>query len=277
MSPPVTYPSREVYAQPPVVLVACEVRFTDSPRLRQQETLDAVAIAVDRRFPLSAPLGGVSLVSAGPGAAPQLAQRQGVVLRNPESTEALTLTPASVSYETTDYRGFDAVREVMTGACRTLTDHDVRPAITRVGLRYIDEIRPADPPVDLRGWSTWVDPALLRPLSVGADRPATRGIQGAAVFDLDRGWLNFRYAAFTQGATTIPGHLRRRPFTPGPFFALDFDGFAEFGADPAVLLDPAVVADLLTHFHTATGTAFQRSITNDARALFRGNTPTPGP
>lgn len=270
-----TYPNRETYAHAPVVLVACEVRFTDAPRMRQQETLDAVAIALDRRFPLSGPLGGVSLVSAGPGAAPQLAQRQGRVLRNPESTEALTLTPASVSYETTDYRGFDAVRDAITEACSTLTDRDVRPAITRIGLRYIDEIRPAAPPADLRGWSTWVDPALLRPLSVGADRPVTRGLQGAAAFDLERGWLNFRYAAFTEGSTNIPAHLLRRPFTPGPFFALDFDGYEEFSTEPAVLLDAAMVSGVLPGLHAATGAAFQRSITSDARALFRGGPAAP--
>lgn len=269
MSPPVTYPSRETYAQPPVVLVACEVRFTDAPRLRQQDTLDAFAIAVDRRFPLSSPRTGLGLVNAGPGAAPQVTQLQGVLLRNPESTEAVTITSSSLSYETTDYHGFDAFHDVMTEACRTLTDLEVRPALTRVGLRYIDEIRVAEPPTDLRGWSKWVDPGLLRPLAVGPDRPVTRGIQGAAAFDLERGWLNFRYSAFTQGATNIPGHLHRRPFSPGPFFALDFDGFAEFGTDPAVLLDAGAVAEMLTQFHTAIGTAFQRSITSDARSMFR--------
>jgi uncharacterized protein (TIGR04255 family) len=265
------YPDREVYGRPPLVLVAAEIRFSDAPRLRQQETLDAVSIAFDRRFPLSGPLGGVSLVSAGPGAAPQLTQRRGVVLRNTESTEALTATPTSLTYETTDYRGFAAARDVLADGCRTLTGLDVRPALTRIGLRYINEVRVPDPPADMRGWSRWIDPALLAPLTVGADRPVTRGIQGAATFDLERGLLNAQHAAFTDGATSIPAHLRRSQFTPGPFFGLDFDGFTEFGADPAVLLDAAVVVDVLPALHAAAGSAFQRSITDEARGLFRGS------
>ena len=263
------YSDRETYAQPPLVLVAGEIRFSDAPRVRQQETLDAISIAFDRRFPVSAPLGGVNLVAAGPGAAPQLAQRRGVVLRNAEGTEALTATPTSLSYATTDYRGFAAVRDVLADGCRTLTGLDVRPALTRVGLRYINEVRVPEPPADVRGWSRWIEPALLGPLSL-ADRPVTRGIQGAATFDLDRGSLNARYAAFTDGATNVPAHLRRRPFTPGPFFGLDFDGFTEFGANPVVLLDADVVAELLPALHAAADSAFQRSITEDARALFRG-------
>lgn len=263
------YSDREVFAHPPVVLVAAEIRFTDAPRLRQQETLDAVAIAFDQRFPLSTPLGGVGLVNAGPGAAPQLAQRQGVVLRNIESTESVTVTPSAVSYEATAYRGFKTVSDAVAGVCRTLTDLDVRPAITRVGLRYIDEIRVPEPPTELREWGRWVEPALLAPLAVGGDLPAVRGIQGATAFEVERGCLNFRYAAFTQGASTIPSHLRRRQFVPGAYFGLDFDGFAEFGADPATLLDAAVVTDLLPALHDAAATAFQRSITDEARALFR--------
>lgn len=265
------YPDHETFANPPLVLVTAEIRFSDAPRLRQQETLDAVAIAFDRRFPHSSPLGGVSLVNTGPGTKPQLAQRRGVVLRNADSTESLTANPTSLSYETTDYRGFDAVSGVLFEACKTLTSLDVRPMVTRAGLRYINEVRVPDPPADVRGWSRWIDPALLAPLSVGGERAVTHGVQGAATFTHERGWLNFRYASFTGGATNVPGHLRRRLFTPDPFFGLDLDGFSEFGDNPAVQLDAGVVADLLPALHAPVGATFQRSITNDARAVFRAS------
>lgn len=252
----------------PLALVAAEIRFSDAPRLRQQETLDAVSIAFDHRFPLSGPIGGMSLVSAGPGAAPQLAQRRGVVLRNADSTEALTATPTSLTYETTDYHGFAAVRDALAEGCRILTGLDVRPAIARIGLRYINEVRVPEAPAEIGGWSHWIAPALLAPLSVTADGAVSRGIQGATLFDLGSGLLNARFAAFHDGATNVPGHLRRQPFTPGPFFGLDFDGFTEFGADPAVLLDAGVVTETLPALHGAAASVFQRSITDAARALF---------
>ena len=45
------YANREIFPNSPLALVTAEVRLTDSPRLRQQETLDNVAIALEDRFP----------------------------------------------------------------------------------------------------------------------------------------------------------------------------------------------------------------------------------
>jgi uncharacterized protein (TIGR04255 family) len=254
-----------------VVAVVAEVRFTDAPRLRQQETLDAVAIAVERRFPLAEPLTGVNLANAGPGVPPRVEPRQGVLLRNVDSTESLTLTASTVTYETTNYAGLDAIETAMTAACDALADAQVSSALQRVGLRYIDEIRVPAPPADARGWSTWIDGSLLGPLAVTPDHVPSRGIQGVAAFDLGgRAGLNVQYAAFADGSATLPQHLRRRPFQPGPFFGLDLDGFYEFGADEFARLDADIVTDILARLHAPIGAAFQRAITDDARTLFRG-------
>ena len=122
-----------------------------------------------------------------------------------------------------------------------------------------------------RGWSAWIDGSLLGPLAVTPDHVPSRGIQGLAVFDLGgRAGLNVQYAAFANGSATLPQHLRRRPFQPGPFFGLDLDGFYEFGADEFARLDADVVTDILTRLQAPIGAAFQRAITDDARTLFRG-------
>jgi uncharacterized protein (TIGR04255 family) len=265
------YPNAEVFGNAPVVAVVAEVRFTDAPRLRQQESLDAVAIAVERRFPLAEPLTGVNLANTGPGVPPRVEPRQGVLLRNIDSTESLTLTATTLTYETTNYAGLEAVETAMTAACRALADAQVASALQRVGLRYIDEIRVPEPPADAREWSTWIDGSLLGPLAVTPDHVPSRGIQGLAAFDLGgRAGLNVQWAAFANGSATLPQHLRRHPFQPGPFFALDFDGFYEFGADEVVRVDADVVADILVRLHAPIGSAFQRAITDDARTLFRG-------
>ncbi len=55
--------------------------------------------------------------------------------------------------------------------------------------------------------------------------------------------------------------LKRRPFKPGPFFVLDFDGFHDFSGEIPVPLDPAVVAQCLLYaVHAPAGAAFQRAI-----------------
>lgn len=262
--------SREVFSNPPVVLVAAEVRYTDAPRLRRQETLDAVAIALESRFPFTEALTGANLAEQGPGLPPRLEPRHGVICRDADSTESLTVTPASLIYETTRYGGFESVQAAIGQGCRALVGSDVRPGVKRVGLRYINEVRVPDPVADVRAWSTWIDSSLLGPLAVAPDHVPSRGIQGAVAFDLGgQGGLNFQYAAFGQGASTVPGHLRREPFQPGPFFGLDLDGFYEAREETTAHLDPAVVADILGALHGPIGAAFRRSLTGDARALFR--------
>jgi uncharacterized protein (TIGR04255 family) len=263
------YPNAETAGNTAVVAVIAEVRFTDAPRLRQQETLDAVAIAVEGRFPVAEPLTGVNLANAGAGLPPRVESRQGILLRNTQATESLTLTATTLSYETTDYAGLDAIHTAITAGCGALVDAQVASGLQRVGLRYIDEIRVPHPPADARGWATWIDGSLLGPLAVAPDHVPSRGIQGVAAFDLGgRAGLNVQYAAFANGAATLPQHLRRRPFAPGPFFGLDLDGFYEFGNEEFVRLDAGVITDILAKLHAPIGAAFQRAITDDARALY---------
>jgi uncharacterized protein (TIGR04255 family) len=267
------YANREVFPNGPLALVVAEVRFTDSPRLRRQETLDAVAIALEERFPFTNPLTGfkVNVENVGPGIPPQFEPRHGVVLINPTSTESITVTPSSIAYETTAYSEFDDLCTGVTAACEALLGANVHPALVRVGLRYIDEVRVPEPVTDVRAWGKWINSSLIGPLSIGPDGVAVRNAQGLVTFHLGDGrGLNFQYSALDQGAVVEPLHLKRKPFEPGPFFVLDFDGFHDFGGEVAVPLDATVVADILSAVHAPTGAAFQRAITENARTLFRG-------
>jgi uncharacterized protein (TIGR04255 family) len=270
------HPDREHFAVPPVALVTAELRFTDSPRLRQQDTLDAIAIACEHRFPIAEPITGMAVEPTGLGAAPQLVARQSVVLRNAESTEALTVTSNSLTYETTAYRDFDDLAGVVNDACRTLITAGVAPALTRVGLRYINEVRVREPVSEVRAWSDWIDPRVLGTLSVAPEGVPVRALQAAVSFDLGNGGgLQIGYAAVPQGSVVNHRFLKRPPFEQGPFFAMDFDGFCDFSADPAKFLDPDLVARVLRGVHGPIGEAFQRSLTDNSRSLFRA-VPVPG-
>jgi uncharacterized protein (TIGR04255 family) len=270
------HPDHEHFAVPPVALVTAELRFTDSPRLRQQDTLDAIAIACEHRFPIAEPITGMAVEPTGLGAAPQLVARQSVILRNAESTEALTLTSNSLTYETTAYRDFDDLAGVVNDACRTLITAGVAPALTRVGLRYINEVRVGEPVSEVRAWSDWIDPRVLGTLSVAPEGVPVRALQAAVSFDLGNGGgLQIGYAAVPQGSVVNHRFLKRPPFEQGPFFAMDFDGFCDFSADPAKFLDPDLVARVLRGVHAPIGEAFQRSLTDNSRSLFRA-VPVPG-
>lgn len=267
---PIMYPDREVFPDAPLALVAAEIRFTDAARLRQQQTKDEVAIALEERFPFAEPLQQTDF-NLTPAAPPQIQQRVGVVLKNAMSTETLTIMSESLTYETTAYTNFDELLEAVTAACDALIAVKVRPAMRRVGLRYIDEVRVPEAITDVRQWSKWIDHRLIDQLAVGPDDAPVTLTQSVSTFDLGGGkGLNFRYAALNQGPVVVPQFLKRPAIESGPFFVLDFDGFHDFTGGQPVELSSAVVRENLTAVHVPCGTAFQRSITDEARALFRG-------
>jgi uncharacterized protein (TIGR04255 family) len=267
------YPNREIFPNPPLALVAAEVRFTDAARLRQQQTKDEVTIALESRFPFAEQLqqAEVDLAQVSVGGQPQIRERRGVVLKNADSTETMTVMSESLTYETTSYTSFEDLLEAVVTACEALDAAKVHPAVRRIGLRYIDEVRVPEIVADVRQWGEWIDERLIGHLAVGPDDVPVTGTQGISTYDLGEGkGLNFRFAALDQGSVVVPQHLQRRAVPSGPFFVLDFDGFRDFPGDEFIPLSAHVVRDTLTAVHVPCGAAFQRSITNRARELFRG-------
>lgn len=273
------YPNREVFRKSPLALVAAEVRFTDSARLRRQDTLDTVAIALEGRFPFVRHVqqSGFQIVVGSPGApvSASTPTTMATVLTGETNTESLSLTSTSLTYETTDYSEFQVLLDAVQNACRALLDAGVRPALQRVGLRYIDEVRVPERISDARQWADWIDHRLIEHFGVGPAGHPVRMAQGVTTYDLGEGkGLNCSYAALNQGAVVAPEILRRpRAAIDGPFFVLDFDGFQEFPNDVAVPLDPETVLMSLAAVHSPAGEAFQNSITDKARRLFRGSQP----
>ena len=265
------YPNREVYDQPPVVLVTAQALFIDSPRLRQPENLAAFVTTLQDRYPHSDQVTSMGMEEAGPGLAPQMVPQLGVVLRNVEATESITLTSWSVTYETTAYREFETFQTGLVEACDTLISLNIRPALRRVGLRYINEVRVPYAVDDARDWAAWIDPAVLGTLSVASEDTPVRAVQGAGAFDLGNGsGLNVGYAALPQGTVVNPQFLARPPIPDGPAFVIDVDGYFEVGEDVTMQLNHGVVGEILSTVHTPAGAAFQRMITDNARAVFRG-------
>jgi uncharacterized protein (TIGR04255 family) len=267
------YPNREVFANAPLALVAAEIRFTDAARLRQQQTKDEVTIALEQRFPFAQQLqeSQITLNMALGSAPSQVQERVGVVLSNAKSTETLTILSGSLIYETTAYAHFDALLEAVTAACDALEAAQVRPALQRIGLRYVDEVRVPEPVTDVRQWAKWIDGNLTSQLTVGPEGSPATAMQSASTYDLGDGkGLNIRSAALNQGSVVVPQFLKRPTIESGPFFVLDFDGFHDFSGLEAVPLTSQVVREALSSVHVPCGSAFQRSITDEARALFRG-------
>ncbi|OUE31464.1 hypothetical protein BFL35_04825 [Clavibacter michiganensis] len=263
------YPNREVFAHAPLALVAAELRFSDLPRMRQQATRDLIAIAMEDRFPLVQVVEseGFSMTPEGP--VPIASEALG--LRNLEHTEILTVSANSITFETSNYSSFDSLLAALLEACDALLDVKVKPALQRIGLRYIDEVRVPGPINNVKDWLPWISEDVIGLVNVGSPSAIPNAFQSLSSYSLgnNRG-LNVRAAALHGNSIVATQNLVRPKFEDGPFFVLDFDGFELFEEGPAVLLSSQVVADSLHAVHTPAGDTFQRSITDRARKLFRG-------
>src|SRR5699024_10868150 len=159
---------------------------------------DEVTIALEGQFPFAEPLQRkeVNLALVPGGGQPQIQERLGVVLKNASSTETLTIMSESLTYETTAYTSFEELLEAVTAACDALDAAKVRPAMRRVGLRYIDEVRVPEQVTDVRQWSTWINDRLIGHLDIGPENFPATGTQGVSTYDLGDGkGLNVRFAA----------------------------------------------------------------------------------
>lgn len=265
------YAHREVFPSSPLALVAAEVRFNDSPRFRQQETIDAISIALEPMLPVQEPVQQHE-IQVRPDGPPQVRQTNGRTFKNLSSTAIATLAPDRLSLETTAYSHFPEFREQMLTCCRALVDAGVTPAIRRIGLRYIDEIRVPNTAIsEVRDWAKWIDARLLGQLSLGPEGGTVVQAEGAVTYRLSGGLgLNFRFAALPQGVVVSPAALVRPLFDQSqPFFVLDLDGYREFPGPDATLLSVDAVVETLDVVHDPAGATFQASITDQAREIFR--------
>ena len=130
----------------PLVLVLGQVRF--SPVRQMERYISAIQDTFRRTgFPIEQ-AGKVHQVTFGPGSsAPvQMVERQRWEYRNREETWSVLVTEDSVILQTTAYTRFEEFAERLRLAVSTVlaeSEHDGFGVVQRVGLRYIDVVRPS--------------------------------------------------------------------------------------------------------------------------------------
>ncbi len=264
------YPKREVFSHSPLALVAAEVRFSDAARLRQQETRDRIQIALEARFPIAERFERHQF-TVGPNGPQPVEPVTGIMLKNLARTESLSIASTFIAYETTNYEDFDILLSALSAASTALLEAGAAPALERIGLRYIDEIRVPGEVSEVGDWSEWIDSRLLSVVGFAPHGATASSMQGHASYDLGAGrQLNFQYAALNGPSVVGSENLLRVQPEVGPFFVLDFDAFETFVSGGGVLLNLQTVESSLSAVHSPAGATFQESITDQARNLFRG-------
>lgn len=134
-------------------------------------TVDAVQIALEDILPLrrteqttpDASLSG-QMTSQQP--------EQVVLLIDRNSTSSAAIRPTALTVETTHYGEFAQFRSVVRRCMVAMAAQQAVLGVTRVGLRYVDEIRVSDPIEDAGSWERWVSSDLLAARSLGGSNEA---------------------------------------------------------------------------------------------------------
>lgn len=266
------YANREIYPLSPLQLVVAEVRYPFSPRLKQPEVCDAIQLALEHVLPVRRNQQLIELEITPEGRKQKTTEVFRLVDR--ASFNSALIGPERTVIETTHYNEFAEFLLLITEVLETVTAHRAIPAIERLGLRYIDEVRPSGDINAASEWGEWIAADLIAPTVVTDDMGAVANFQGLLRYSTgDNMGMIFRYAvADGPGVIGPDSVLRSRQETePGPFFLLDIDSYWQASTpDQALDADVKQVGSIYTALHCPTGVRFQSSLTEKARQLFRG-------
>src|SRR6266568_509815 len=137
------YDNREVFPSAPLEFVAGEVRFPFAPQLSKDEAFETLGAALRSRFPLPERENRPPGVAISPeGVKPVEAH---VLWRflNRRRTASVSITPSSLTVETTAYEEYEEFRALLSEGLLSLASLGAVVGVERVGLRYVDEVRVA--------------------------------------------------------------------------------------------------------------------------------------
>ena len=231
----------EVWPNAPLALVAVEARFpavtSGPPRLPAQR---AIRDLLGTGWVLESGQEQTLEVAFGPEGlkGQRVAAEQVTRITIRDRTRVVTVRAESLTVEASSYRGYPDFRLLLEAAFHAVEQVMQPDGLTRLGMRYIDEIRipNADAPDP---WDDWLDGALLAPRAEGL---RTHGWTSAVQYETgeDRRMV-LRYGPADNPVVTPAGPLKRANQPgPGPLFVLDFDSFWQPSGIP-----PFVAAELL--------------------------------
>lgn len=251
----------EVYPNAPLALVAFEIRYLEQASLSARPALSGLKAALAEHLPLRDDFRQHE-VALKVGAAEAPAVQVTVVPRftTRDRTTACQVSPTSLIIETTAYAGFETFLTLIGAALQAVAEVGKPDGVTRIGLRYIDEIRAPGVEEAPGDWRGYIDEHLLAPIAdefVKAAQLIPHTWQGVVQYGTgpDRAVV-LRYGP-AEGYAVPPGGPTRRkdPPPPGLYFLLDSDSFWQ-------------PSDEIPEFDTEALVAASRQLHTPVRALF---------
>lgn len=244
-----------VFRNPPLVLAVCQVRFPRAFGLLQSAELRSFQKPIQDSYPVSAAGAEVTL-EAQYGADAKIKQsRDKLTFSTPDGGWTVSLTEGSLGLETRAYEGFASFRVRLDEALNALDAcvEGVKP--TRVGLRYINEIRVGD----RLEWSRVIRDELRGPLSTEVMKRASQCLQEIIVPNDEHTGLTMRHGLLPEGTTVAGTDVPEGE----PFYLLDCDVFRTFPTDTLRVVDPSEIVATAAEFNEVAYGLFRWSIRDE--------------
>lgn len=252
-------PPRVVFDRTPLALAICQVRFPAMLNVSNPGTVAPFQAAIQDEYPVATSMAqlGMSFRLEGGQVAGVQSQPPSALWRFADIGDdwAVVLSPDFVGLETRAYVSFGDFRARLRRVLDALSE-TVRPRVcTRVGLRYINELRPGH-----REWAAVVRPELLGPMVVPPlAECAVRWAQQILLRGPDGDQVHVQHGVI-PGGTTVEPRPGDDPPDEGPFYLLDLDAYREFARPALPAFSSGDVCDRVLSAHGTISEFFRWAI-----------------
>ncbi len=250
-------PERVVFERPPLVLAAFEVRFSNLPDVSDRDYVEPFRRAIESDYPELTPANQVTVQLDLPSGQPRQLQTVQWRFSDKDANWTAVLAPDFLTLEARRYGHFREFTARLRSLLIALSEH-VRPKVgTRLGLRYVNEIR-----VGTEGLGSIVRPEVLGLLSVAEfEEHAAQSVHEVTLRFPEDQSIQVRHGFFPDGSTVQPPPGKPPP--SGPFYLLDFDAWRAFSAPAFLKVDPDVIGEYVERYHDEIEKIFRWSITEE--------------
>jgi len=248
---------RIVFERTPLVLAICQVRFRPVLSISDPASVATLQRSLLERYPILDPFGELELKLAGLPAQTQIESGTPAhrwKFTDTDDTWTVVLALDFITIETRRYEAFEEFLQRVREVLLAFGESFPRTIGTRIGLRYINEIRTDDDQ-----WEDVVRAGLLGPLrepELGGQ--IDQAIQQIVLKYDDEQGINFRHGVL-EGTVVQPRPSDEPPASK--FYLLDYDAYREYPRPGSLLLDPNVVCRQLEIHHDAIERLFRWSLT----------------
>src|SRR5258708_33751191 len=264
---------RIVLHHSPLVLALCQVRFSSMLSLTDPASLAAFQRAIQSKYPVGVPVQEIEVLIGIEPNEPEIRREQ---RRSPQyqftdqdDNWKIVLSQDFLTLETRNYEHFDDFLARLREALDALVQHIQPTVVTRLGLRYINEIRSNS--LNNMDWSDIIQRDLLGPVAVSELIENTSQIVSMQQLLLrypDDLGINIQHGLIPTGTTV---QLRAKEEPPKQaFYLLDYDVYREFPLPRGLLMNTEAICHYVEIYHKMIYRLFRSSVSEDYLTTLEG-------